>query len=127
MLPHQRTLLKLLDGYVHNQKIAIHTDYTRSIPQLYAGLITQTLASIRRSLVVEPTAPEQHLPGLGEGVVLAAQCSQALLLQESELPLKNRLTLKCMVSELGSIELTVGQSITVDSNKHPANIHVQKR
>lgn len=112
VLPHQRTLLKLVDGYFQTPMAIIHTSYAKSIPRLYSDLVTEMLVSINRFLASELVAPEQRLPELGEGVVLAAQCSQALLLRESESPLNERPTLNCMVSEevggVGVIELTVG-------------------
>ncbi|KIM34276.1 hypothetical protein M408DRAFT_19203 [Serendipita vermifera MAFF 305830] len=114
MLPHQRILLKLLDGYFHNRTVKRSTEYAQGIPRLYASLTTDMLASIKRSLAAEPIVPESHLPALAEGVVLAAQCSQALLLQESEMPLDDRLTLRCMVKEVGSIELTVDTLKSLD-------------
>jgi hypothetical protein len=113
MLPHQRTLLKLMDGYFQTSTALVHTNYTHSIPRLYSNLVAEILLSIKRSLAAEPVVPEPHLPALGEGVVLAAQCSQTLLLRESDSPLSNRLTLNVMMAEgadgVGSIELTVGQ------------------
>lgn len=112
MLPHQRTLLKLMDGYFHNSKTKFHGQYTQAIPPLYMELVGEILSSIKRSLATEPIVPEPQLPALGEGVVLAAQCSQALLLHESDLPLNERLTLKCIVSQK-SIEVTVGLSIII--------------
>ncbi|KAG8814792.1 hypothetical protein FRC19_001484, partial [Serendipita sp. 401] len=108
VMPHQRTLLKLLDGYLQalSTSLSIHPAYAVSMPSLYTSLVFKTHGSIKASL---SASPDPHLPALSEALVLSAQCCQAMLLRESESG--DRPTYQAMERETmngtGCIELTI--------------------
>ncbi|KAG8798846.1 hypothetical protein FRC17_007303 [Serendipita sp. 399] len=117
VMPHQRTLLKLLDGYLQAlpSSSPVHSSYALSMPRLYTSLASKTYESIKSSLSGDGTnfTPDPHLPVLSEALVLAAQCCQLLLLRESETILKDGETsiYRAMEQETsdgeGCIELTI--------------------
>lgn len=113
-MAYQRTLLKLLDGYFQASGVAFHTTYSQSIPQLYSSLLSKASHSVKSSLSHESssTSPDLNLPALAEGLTLAAQCTQALLLHELETaPKQDREAIRQMerkeIECVGCIELTV--------------------
>ncbi len=113
-MAYQRTLLKLLDGYFQASGVTFHPTYSQSIPRLYSSLLSKASHSVESSLSHESSSasPDLNLPALAEGLALAAQCTQALLLHELETASKQdqeaigqmeREEIEC----IGCIELTV--------------------
>lgn len=105
-------MLKLFDGYLQSAPRAVLPIYVPPITHLYltsAATVSKLLKSATGSSAAEP---DPRLPFCCEGLSLATQCVQALLLQEEGEGALIKNTVDCMGTETidGSncIYLTIG-------------------
>jgi hypothetical protein len=116
--PHQRTLLKLLDGYFQMNPTSVHMTFAEDFPPLFTNLCSTAIGSIQRAMP-SPTDsgadihPDRHLPPICEALILVSQCVQTILLREGEEVTRElRGGLKTFAEGGGAIEKSVGVSKT---------------
>ena len=114
--PHQRTLLKLLDGYFQMNPTCIHMAFAQDFPPLFTNLCSMAIGSIQRAMPSQTDSnadihPDRHLPPICEALILVSQCLQAILLREEEQVTKElREGLKTFAEGGGAIKKSVGMS-----------------
>lgn len=114
--PHQRTLLKLLDGYFQMIPTSVHMAFAHDFPPLFMDLCSAAIGSIQRAMPSQLDSntdihPDRHLPPICEALVLVSQCVQAILLREGEQVARElREGLKTFAEGGGAIESSVGMS-----------------
>jgi len=114
--PHQRTLLKLLDGYFQMNPTSVHMAFAQDFPPLFMSLCSASIGSIKRAMPSQTDTntdfhPDRHLPPICEALVLVSQCIQTILLREGEQVTRGlREGLKIFAEGGGAIEKTVGMS-----------------
>ena len=129
--PHQRTLLKLLDGYLQMNPTSINMAFSQDFPPLFTNLCSTAIDSIQGAMPSQTNSnadihPDRHLPPICEALILVSQCVQAILLREEEQVTKElREGLKTVTKGGGAIEKSVGMSerLTLRSRyNHPSRI-----
>ena len=114
--PHQRTLLKLLDGYFQMNPTNVHMAFAQGFPPLFTSLFSAAIGSIERAMPsqTDPNTdihPDRHLPPICEALILVSQCVQTILLREGEQVTRElREGLKTFTEGGGAIEKSVGMS-----------------
>ena len=114
--PHQRTLLKLLDGYFQMNPTSVHIAFAQDFPPLYTSLCSVAIGYIQRAMPSQTDSdtdihPDRHLPPICEALILVSQCVQTILLREGEQVARElREGLKKFAEGGGAIEKSVGMS-----------------
>jgi hypothetical protein len=117
--PHQRTLLKLLDGYFQMNPTSVHMAFAQDFPPLFMDLSSAAIGSIQQAMPSQTDSnidihPDRHLPPICEALVLVSQCVQTILLREGEQVSRElREGLKTSAEGNGAIEKSVGMSKTM--------------
>ena len=122
---HQRTLLKLLDGYFQMNPTNVHMTFAQDFPPLFTNLCSAAIDSIQRAMSSQTDSngdihPDRHLPPICEALILVSQCIQTILLREGEQVTRElREGLKTFAEGGGAIEKSVGMSeVLVLRGKH---------
>jgi len=114
--PHQRILLKLLDGHFQMNPTSMHMAFAQDFPPLFTNLCSTAVDSIQRAMPSQTEAnadihPDRHLPPICETLILVSQCVQAILLREGEQVTRElQEGLKTSAEGRGAIEKSVGMS-----------------
>ena len=114
--PHQRTLLKLLDGYFQMNPTRVHIAFAQDFPPLFTSLCSAAIGYIQQAMPSQTDSntdihPDRHLPPVCEALILVSQCVQTILLREGEQVTRElRKGLKEPTEGGGAIEKSVGMS-----------------
>lgn len=114
--PHQRTLLKLLDGYFQMNPASVHLAFAQDFPSLFTNLCSAAIDSIQRAMPSQTDCnadihPDRYLPPICEALILVSQCIQTILLREGEHVTRElRAGLRAFAEGGGAIEKSIGMS-----------------